>query len=183
METLSRASRRSLMKTAAKLAVAAPIALTVLPAVAAADGDDGQGDDHGRGRKLGLLCRPGAVANTANIQNGMMLVPVSQVNGGTGGGDFAASNPGSDALASGGAIAVADNHQVMVMLRGAVGNSSYDVQFVRLNDHGREDLGSLTTDVNGNFNGTAPNVLGGTNRVGGFVLIRNGSDEYVSAWA
>jgi len=184
METSTKSSRRSLIRTAAKLAIAAPIALTILPAVAAADGDDhGDPEDRGRGRKLGLLCRPGGDVNAANIQNGMSLVPVSQVNGGANSNDFNASSPGSDALAGGGAVAVAGNHQVLVMLQGGVGNSTYDVQFVRLHDDGREDLGSFTTDANGNFNGAAPNALGATNRVGAFVLIRNGADEYVSAWA
>lgn len=182
-------SRRSIMKAAATLAVAGPLALTILPGIAAAKDDhDGEDDDgppganRGRGRKLGLLCRPGTV-NAANIENSLSLVPVSTVNGGTGGGDFTATNPGSDALAVGGAIAVSDAKQVLVMLRGAVGNAQYDVQFVRLHDGGREDLGSFTTDVNGNFNGAAPNALGGSNRAGGFVLIRGGSDEYVSSWA
>ena len=73
------------------------------------------------------------------------------------------------------------NGQVFVALQGAPANQGYDVQFERLNDHGREDLGTVTTDGNGNFNGMTPNGLGGNgNRVGSFVLIRNGQDQFVS---
>ncbi|HLG72209.1 MAG TPA: hypothetical protein VK009_17465 [Chloroflexota bacterium] len=179
-----RTSRRAMMSAAAKFAIAAPLAISILPGVAAADGDDhDDGDDRrGRGRALGLFCRPGAggTSNTS-FAGGLNLVPVASVNGGANSGDFNATNPGSDGLGSG-AIAVNDSKQVLVMLRGAPANTSYDVQFVRLHDNGREDLGSFTTDANGNFNGAAPNALGGTNRAGGFVLIRNGSDEYVSTW-
>jgi hypothetical protein len=71
---------------------------------------------------------------------------------------------------------------VFVALRGAVANAGYDVQLVRLHDDGREDLGTITTDTNGTFNGMTPNALGGSNRVGAFVLMRAGADEYVTAW-
>jgi hypothetical protein len=173
-----------MMSAAAKLAIAAPLALSIMPGIAAADGgdhgDDDRDDRRGRGRALGLFCRPGTV-NTTNFAGSLNLVPVNSVNGGANSGDFNASSPGSDSLGSG-AIAVNDSKQVLVMLRGAPANTSYDVQFVRLHDDGREDLGSFTTDANGNFNGAAPTALGGSNRVGGFVLIRNGSDEYVSSW-
>ena len=189
-ETLGQTSRRSLMRTAAKLAVAAPLALAIVPGVAFAkdheDGDtdaDDQGDDrdHGpRGRALGVNCRPDV--NFGPQFNGTSTsLPLVMVNTATNGGDFAANAPGGDALSSG-AVFVNGSKQVFVALRGAVANAGYDVQFVRLHDDGREDLGTITTDTNGNFNGMTPNALGGGNRVGAFVLIRGGADMYVSAW-
>jgi hypothetical protein len=49
-----------------------------------------------------------------------------------------------------------------------------------MNDHGREDLGTVNTDGSGNFSGNTPNGLGGNgNRIGTFVLIRNGQDQFV----
>ncbi|MFI5266849.1 MAG: hypothetical protein ACHQ7M_05660 [Chloroflexota bacterium] len=190
-KALGHTSRRALMRTVAKLAVVTPLALAVLPGVASAkDHGDGDGDDqggdrdgHGRGRALGLNCAPNA--NVGQQFNGarsaLPLVGVGSVNGGAGGGDFTATSPGSDGL-SAGEVFVNDAKQVFVALRGAMANAGYDVQFVRLHDDGREDLGTITTDTNGAFNGTAPNALGGGNRAGAFVLIRSGSDEYVTTW-
>ncbi len=178
-------SRRGLIRTAAKLAVAAPLALAIVPGVAfAKDGDD-QGDDDDdrrgpRGRALGINCRPNATFG--NQFNGASnSLPLVMVNTATTAGDFAATNPGADGLSSG-AVFVNGSRQVVVLLRGAVANAGYDVQFVRLHDDVREDLGTITTDTNGNFNGNAPNTLGGGNRVGAFVLIHSGQDMYVSAW-
>jgi hypothetical protein len=180
-------SRRGLIGTAAKLALSAPLALAALqPASALAWGgnNDDQGEDHDdRGHRFGLIGRECSAGSFAGFQGGgtaFPLVPVGQVNGGTGGGDFGASNPGSDGLGAG-EVMVNGNHQVFLALRGAAANAGYDVQFERLNDHGREDLGGINTDGNGNFMGMTPNVLGGTNRVGAFVLIRSGADEYVSS--
>jgi hypothetical protein len=110
----------------------------------------------------------------------MRLIPVNQINGGSGG-DFPASNPGSDALSSGALSWTGGNNGAFVSLRGAVANSGYDVTFERLNDHGREDLGTITTDGGGNFSGFTPNGLGGNGqRVGTFVLNRGGQDQYVA---
>jgi hypothetical protein len=180
-------SRRGLIRTAAKLAVAAPLALAIVPGVAfAKDHDDDIDDDndgrHGpRGRALGINCRPNA--NLGDQFNGASTsLPLVGVGAANNGGDFAANSAGNDGLGSG-AVLVNGSRQVVVLLRGAVANAGYDVQFVRLHDDGREDLGTITTDTNGNFNGNAPNTLGGGgSRVGAFVLIRNGADEYVSAW-
>ena len=190
-ELLSTTSRRALMRTAAKLAVAAPLALAILPGIASAKGDgndpggnnddQGGGDDRGRGRALGLNCAPGNAGQSNGAGAALALTPVASVNGGAGGGDFSATSAGSDALGSG-EVFVNAAKQVFVALRGVVANAGYDVQFVRLHDAGREDLGTITTDTNGNFNGMAPTALGNSNRVGAFVLIRNGSDEYVSTW-
>jgi hypothetical protein len=145
------------------------------PGVGLADDDDQGEDDHGNGNGNGNgRGRVFAGATT------MRLVPVSQVNGGTGG-DFPANNPGTDALRSGVVSWAGGNNTAEVALRGAVANSGYDVQFERLNDHGREDLGTITTDGNGNFSGRTPNALGGNGqRVGTFVLNRGGQDQYVA---
>jgi len=95
--------------------------------------------------------------------------------------DRLAGNAGSDNLAVGVVQWNGGNAQVFVALQNAAANSGYDVQFERLNDHGREDLGTINTDGNGNFSGGAPNGLGGNgNRVGTFVLIHNGQDEFVA---
>jgi hypothetical protein len=109
----------------------------------------------------------------------LRLLRVSDVNGGTGGSDFSANNPGSDSLGRGW-VRRADDNGVRVRLRGAQASSTYDVQFEHLQDHGRDDLGNISTDGNGNFNGTTPNGLG-SNRVGVIVLIRDGHDQFVSA--
>src|SRR5262249_6015064 len=109
----------------------------------------------------------------------MRLVRVSDVNGGTGGNDFSASNPGTDPLESGD-VAHSDSNVVHVHLHGAQASSTYDVLFERLQDHGREDLGNIGTNSSGNSNGSTPNGLG-SNRVGVIVLTRNGQDQFVSA--
>lgn len=183
-------SRRSLMSAAAKLAITAPLALAVLPSVALADGDD-QGednDDRKRGNRFGQIGRECTVAGVAGFQRGAMalpLVPVSQVNGGTGGSDFQSGNVANpvDPLGTG-EIMVNGNHQVSVAVRGAMANTQYDVRFERLWDHDRsEDPGGFTTDGNGNFAGVLGSALSGTNRVGCFVVTRNGgADEYISTW-
>lgn len=173
------------MRTAAKLAVAAPLALAIVPGVAFADNDQGNDQDdgrrgRGRGRALGINCAPNVNAGF-QFNGAIAALPLVAVSSANTGGDFAANNPGNDGLASS-AVFVNSAKQVFVVLRGAVANAGYDVQFVRLHDDGREDLGTITTDTNGNFNGTAPNALGGGSRAGAFVLIRSGADEYVSAW-
>jgi hypothetical protein len=109
----------------------------------------------------------------------MRLVRVSDVNGGTGGGDFSANNPGTDSLEQG-QVRHSDDNGVHVHLQGAQPSSTYDVQFEHLQDQKRDDLGNINTNSNGNFNGTTPNGLG-SNRVGVIVLIRNGQDQFVSA--
>jgi hypothetical protein len=152
---------------------------SLLPGLTLADqNDDGQGDDgHGgpRGRAVGQQGENGSQF----VSRAMRLVPVNQINGGSGG-DFPASSPGSDALSSGVISWAGGNNTAFVRLRGAVASSGYDVAFERLNDHGREDLGTITTDSNGNFTGSTPSGLGGNgNRVGTFVLNRGGSDQYV----
>jgi hypothetical protein len=153
----------------------------LLPGIGLADenendqGDDDHGNPHGR--------PPGQQRQASQTISGtshLRLIPVSQVNGGSQGGDFSTGSTGGDALSSGDVAFSGGNSTIMVVLRGAVANSGYDVQFQRLNDHGREDLGTVTTDGNGNFTGQTPNALGGNGqRAGTFVLNRAGQDQYV----
>jgi hypothetical protein len=178
-----RASRRSVVAIAAKLAIATPLALAALPTIAAAkDGDHDDDDDDARRRGRGNGLPPGLVKDRIQQRSGFMLVPVGAVNGGAGGADFTATSAGGDALATG-AVFVADNRQAVVVLRGVAASTAFEVFFERFQDHGREDLGAITSDAGGNFNGRAPNVLGGNNRVGTFVVARGGSDEFVSTMA
>jgi hypothetical protein len=132
-------------------------------------GDDNHNDNHDENNGNG----------NGNGSFRIRLVRVSDVNGGTGGSDFTASNPGTDSLEQGD-VAHSDSNVVHVHLQGAQGSSTYDVQFERLQDHGREDLGNITTNSSGNFNGSTPNGLG-SNRVGVIVLSRGGQDQFVSA--
>lgn len=113
----------------------------------------------------------------------LTLVTVGSVNGGTGG-DFGANSPGSDSLSSGAVMTGSDSDAtVNVFLRGAQASATYDVEFVRFNDHGREDLGQISTDSNGNYQGNTPRAISGAHRVGAFVLIRDGHDQYVTEFS
>lgn len=162
---------------------------SLLPGVSLADsegqgdqGDDGNGNGNGNGRGFAFGQGRGNGNGNGQVSNAvrLRLVQVSQVNGGTGGSDFSASNPGGDGLSSGSVFWMGGTNAVMVNLRGATANSGYDVAFERLNDNGREDLGTVTTDGNGNFTGQTPNGLGGNgNRIGTFVLNRGGQDQFV----
>ncbi|MBV9579090.1 MAG: hypothetical protein JO057_10915 [Chloroflexi bacterium] len=188
-------SRRSALLRIARLsAVAAPLTIALLaPAAASAQerrrgspgfpfGFPGQPDGQGQGQGQGGPAPDQGQSGDGfgRLAGRLALTQVSQVNGGTGGSDFSANNPGGDPLSFGALALNPDNRQVFVSLRGAATGVPYDVQFERLQDHGREDLGSVTTDGNGNVDGMAPNALGGSHRVGAFVLIRNGQDQYVT---
>jgi hypothetical protein len=114
-------------------------------------------------------------------------VPINQVNTG----DF---NPGGSDSGFG-TIAVGSagsSSSVVVRLRGATPNLTYNVQFVPLNNAGaRQQLGSFSTNAAGNGgvdlsgvlgqSGSAPGNLG--TRVGSFLLTRgdNGQAAFVTA--
>jgi len=194
-------SRRTLLARIARLSmVAAPAALLMFgPATASAeergryrrDGADGQdGFPFGQGGSPFGPGSPFSRQDNAQQDDGgrrggsfLTLVTVGSVNGGTGGGDFGANNPGGDALTSGSLGINDSDHRVFVDVRGATANASYDVVFVRLNDHAREDLGSISTGDRGEFSGAAPNALSANQRVGTFVLARNGQDQFVTVFA
>ena len=182
-------SRRVLVRMGAGVAALAAL----WPATALADGDDDRRRGFGpQGRPFtGFpfgprpFVRPFPQMTTgvgsANGAVTLRLAPVGQINGGTGG-DFPANNPGGDGLGAGAVQWAGGNGQVFVALQGAAASQGYDVQFERFNDHGREDLGTVATDGNGNFSGATPSGLGGNGiRIGTFVLIRNGQDQYVAA--
>jgi hypothetical protein len=158
----------------------------LLPSVGLADNaqhdQDDQGDS-GRGNRRGFpfVGLPfGQQGERLLGASHLRLIPVSQVNGGSNGSDFSTGSTGGDPLRSGDVAFTGGNDSIMIALQGAVANSGYDVQFQRLNDHGREDLGTVTTDGNGNFVGQTPNGLGGNGqRAGTFLLNRGGQDQYL----
>ena len=162
------------MTTRRRFGLITGLLIAMAPFVAFADDDQNDNnDDNGN--------HNGEDNNGNGNGNGgsrVRLLRVSDVNNGTGGSDFSANNPGNDPLESG-EVTHSDSNGVHVHLKGAQGSSTYDVQFERLQDRGREDLGNVSTDSHGNVNATTPNGLG-SNRVGVIVLIRNGQDEFVS---
>ncbi len=190
--TTAPGSRRELLKLLGAASVAVGAVAALLPQAAAAQGrPDVRPDwpDFPRGWPVPFVsrnvARPGQDDNDGgpNGASTMRLVTVGAVNGGSGGSDFSGNNPGGDGLQAGMVAADTNSRRVFVMLRGAVNNTSYDVQFERFQDHNREDLGSVNTDDQGNFFGNTPNDLGGGNRVGTFVLTRNGNDQFAATLA
>jgi len=180
-------SRRGILTKGMKLAFAAPAVLVALQGgvalAARPDSDpdnDGDGNSQGRGRAKHQPNLPGG-------PRGAVSVPLCRVPDVQNGNDYP-SNGGSNSLTSGevrvtrGENGNAD--RVWVSLRGASPNTAYDVNFVRFNDHGREDLQSLTTDGGGNVSGFTPVALSGTStkRVGVFVLIAGGQDQFVTCF-
>jgi hypothetical protein len=186
--------RRDLLRWGARLALGLPAVLAglqVASATAHADGDD---DNRGRGRGRGR--GENEVEDDDNGQrddrvNGATfsadLVPINQVNNG----DFnpGGSDSGFGTLAVG---AAGTNGSVIVRLRGATPNLTYNVQFVPLGNSGqRQQLGSFSTNAAGNGSvdlsgalgqaGSAPGGLG--TRVGSFLLTRsdNGQAAFVTA--
>jgi hypothetical protein len=67
------------------------------------------------------------------------------------------------------------------VLRGAQPSVSYEVVFVPAAG-GRESLGSVgPSNSRGSLVALTPNPLSGARRVGSFVLVRDGHDQFVSA--
>jgi hypothetical protein len=146
------------------------------------DDDHGEGDDR-RGRPPQLVGRAEAFSSD--------LVTVSQA---TSSGDFNSGNAGSDPLTDGRVTlqrrrGVGNEGQVSVQLRGAAPNAVYQVFFQQFNNSGRTDLGTIAaTNNNGNVNARTASGLGGTARVGIFVITRSsdgsgqaGKDEFISS--
>jgi hypothetical protein len=178
---LPSASRRGLLGKGLTVALAASAALAALPAGAALAA--GPADGPGRGPGPGPDPDDGGPPPPRGRSPMCYAAPLCRVSS-VSGADFAPNSPGSDPLRAG-EIRVFrrpsdQNVEVYLRLAGAVANTAYDVQFEHCNDHGREDLGSLTTDGRGNCSGKLPNTLSGSDRVGVFVVIHNGSDEFVS---
>ncbi len=131
----------------------AKLALAAPVVVAALDGGTALAKSHSPRRRafFAELCRVGDVATT----------------------DFAGS--GTDTLDDG-SVRV-DGDRIDVRLEGAEPNVTYGVSFVHQGV--RDDLGSITTDQDGDFRGRAPQRLPGHDRVGFFVVTR-GADQFVS---
>jgi hypothetical protein len=189
-------TRRGGIASSLKLAVSAPAALAALgvrTAFADHDDDDHDDDDHDgheqKNHQNAPLKRTGSFVAALS-----RLTDVASA-------DFVGTSAPSDLNTldplTGGRVAVTRGNgdgssTVSVDLTGAAKSVQYLVQFVRLRDQGRENLGgtsasnlssTITTDANGRFRGHAGALpqSGGKNRVGVFVLSRNGVDQYVTA--
>jgi hypothetical protein len=195
IERMENVTRRGGLVNSFKLALAAPAAIAALHAgtALADDGDHDKDDDKDRGRGRGnndrRLNLPAAVGRRISY-----FADLSRLND-IAPGDFTGANPPSDLNTldplSSGWVAVGRARadaasMVHVSLRGAGKSLSYLVQFVRVKDQGRENVGTITTDGKGNFHGVAGALpgAGGKNRAGIFVLNRNVNgtnvDEYVA---
>jgi hypothetical protein len=189
-------TRRKGFGTGLRLAAAGAATLAALPAgTAAADDDDWEDDwedDWGASaRARALAAREEALRFRTQLSAADPLYRVANVNGE----DFnQGSDPGSrDPLARGAVRLVRDAPSVdpliQVSLTGAVVNATYEVVFMGIRDN-RVSLGWVRTNQSGNFEGVSrsnqdntgnPGRLGGGNRVGVFVLTRNGLDQFVAA--
>ena len=192
-------SRRRGIGAGLKLAAVAPAVLAALPLGTAAAGDDS--DRRGRGRdddlqdrlrerEAELRRRLDDLRNDRPFGGGqrVRLLKVTDVNGD----DFDKGNAGSqDSLDQGSVRVARDNGdasgRVTVTLVRAQANAVYEVFFLRLRG-GRDRIGQLTTNGNGNFDGLVrsgsnntgdPGRLGGNNRIGVFVLTRDAKDQFV----
>ncbi|MBX6770648.1 MAG: hypothetical protein IRY83_02910 [Chloroflexi bacterium] len=168
----SAATRRRLLARGVQIAAALPAAV-IATGVDSALAHPGKHDDDHRNA-------PNGPVRFGPPFRGLRLVRVADVQVG----DFSAVNPGSDSLRSGEVrVFPASNGQssrVWVHLAGARANTTYNVAFVRLNDHGREDLGTIVTRASGNFAGFTTTMLGGVRRAGTFVIATGGQDEFVT---
>lgn len=84
-----------------------------------------------------------------------------------------------------------EDARIQVALDGAAANATYEVVFLGIRDN-RVGLGWVRTNQSGDFEGVVrsnqdntgdPRRLGGGNRVGVFVLTRDGRDQFVTALA
>jgi hypothetical protein len=195
-------TRRGGIASSLKLAVSAPAALAALgvrTAFADHDDRDDHDDDHhhdhdhdGHEQKNHQ--------NAPLKRTGSFVAALSRLTD-VASADFVGTSAPSDLNTldplTGGRVAVTRGNgdgssTVSVDLTGAAKSVQYLVQFVHLRDQGRENLGgtsasnlssTITTDANGRCRGHAGALpqSGGKNRVGVFVLSRNGVDQYVTA--
>jgi hypothetical protein len=186
--------RRNLLRWGARLALGLPALLAGLQVASATahadDDDDNRGRGRGRGRGEVEVENEDDDRREVRVNGATFsadLVPINQVNTG----DFnpGGSDSGFGTLAVG---AAGNSSSVIVRLRGATPNLTYNVQFVPLNNAGaRQQLGSFSTNAAGNGSvdlsgvlgqsGSAPGSLG--TRVGSFMLTRadNGQAAFVTA--
>jgi hypothetical protein len=194
-ETTAGKTRRRGFGTGMKLALAAPMALGMAPAVAAAD--EGNGREQGRPawqrlqaqRERRQARRP--FARPWSAQHLCRLADVS-------GDDFDKWNAtaSQDALRRG-VLFVSRGQddtsgRVFLVLAGAAPGATYEVFFVRArNMRERERIGQVTTNGDGDFRGLVrtgagnsgdPGRLGGSRRVGLFAVTRDGKDQFVTCF-
>jgi hypothetical protein len=204
-------TRRKGFRTGLRAAAAGAAALAALPAgTAAADDWDDLADVRASARARALEVREealqrlrGRLAELEERWNDRDLIPdnaglsaarlerVVDVNGD----DFdRGSDPQNrDPLAWGIVRLVRggpdEDARIHVILDRAAGNATYEVVFLGIRDN-RVGLGWVRTNPSGNFDGPArsnqdntgdPRRLGGGNRVGVFVLTRDGKDQFVAA--
>jgi hypothetical protein len=204
-------SRRRGFGAGLKLAAAGTAALVALPlGTAAADNDDrndnrgnGNRDDKLRGLERSIQAHEDALqrlrdrlddrrdqlAGLTGITRASRLFRVNDINTD----DFGANLGTRDPLTNGAVRLVLESGndaRVYVVLNGASANVSYQVWFVRFSDKARTDLGWVRTNGSGDFEGfTRTNQdntgdfkrLGGGNRIGIFIVARDGSnDQFVT---
>jgi hypothetical protein len=184
-----------------RLAAAGTAALAALPlGPAAASDDDDRRRRRGQERAIEareealrrfrerLDDRRGELAGLTGIGRAIRLVRVNDVPES----DFdRGADPQNRDSLSRGAIRLLrerDDARVNVNLDGAAANVTYEVHFARFKG-GRESLGWVRTNGNGDFDGLVRNSqdnsgdarrIGNGNRVGIFVLTRDGKDQFVS---
>jgi hypothetical protein len=204
-------SRRRGMGAGLKLAAIAPAVLVALPLGTAAADDDsdrrGRGRDDGRidGRIDDMLerLREREAELRRRLEDrrddrpigggqGLRLLKMSDADGN----DIDKGNAaGSQDRLDQGVVRVARESgdasgRVTVALVRAQANAVYEVFFLRMKG-GRDRIGQLTTNGDGNFGGLVrggsnntgdPGRLGGNNRIGIFILTRDGKDQFVCGY-
>jgi hypothetical protein len=184
--TTETGNRRALLKRLGAMSVAIGGVAALLPQAAAAQGrPDPRPDwpDFSQGFPFETRTFARSGDQGEDGPHGASSFRLATVNSVSGSVDFGPTNGGNDGLRAGMIAADSDSHQVFVVLRGANGNTGYDVQFVPFQSRNREDLGTVNTDDRGDFSGLTPNTLGSGNRVGTFVVSRGGGDQFVAAIA
>jgi hypothetical protein len=187
-----------------RLAAAGSAALAALPLGVAAASNDGD-DRRRRGLERAIEAREealrrfrerlddrrGELAGVTGVGGAMRLVAVADVPGSDypGGGDGA----NRDSLTRGAIRLLRESNndaRINVSLDGAAANATYELIFYKFNDKGRDRVGWVRTNGNGDFDGLARSNqdntgdavrFGGGNRVGVFVLNRDGRDRFVTA--
>jgi hypothetical protein len=202
-------SRRRGIGAGLKLAAIAPAVLVALPLGTAAADDDSDRRGRGRGRDDGRIddmlerLREREAELRRRLEDrrddrpigggqGLRLLKMSDADGN----DIDKGNAaGSQDRLDQGVVRVARESgdasgRVTVALVRAQANAVYEVFFLRMKG-GRDRIGQLTTNGEGNFGGLVrsgsnntgdPGRLGGNNRIGIFILTRDGKDQFVSGY-
>ncbi len=186
-------TRRGLLRRGLALAVAAPALLSALHAAPAwANDDDHDDDDDDVRKQRGRDLRPNdddddnddddARLARVGVQLGRFSAGLCRVADASG---FSATSAGTDTLTAGRVRLVGrqnnpDDDKIAVVLHGAPAGATYEVWFAPASGS-RESLGNVgPTRDRGNLLALTPKPLAGAHRVGVFVLVRDGHDEFVS---